>query len=535
MSKLKNNDPISAIQKSAEGAKAARFITAGSETEKKTVNFYLSMHDMEKSVAFAVNEAKRMGLDQKIIDGLERIEKLIDVAYKAFYKRDGSLISKGAEEMGLYEDHLATTLEPNPYFIFGENPFVVDKDILGNKGFQLCKMIKAGLPVPKTFILSSLAVEMIHKIQDIPYMEMLQMLLKYFGNNKIAVRSSGVVSMAGMMDSILNVDPNNTEELKQAILDVVNSWDSQRAKMYRSALRMDNDIQMAIVFQPMVDPVFNPERGLSGIAFSHDLATGEEKVNGEYLQGKLGEDIAQGAVTPQILPADLIEKYGLKGISEKLVNYYKSAVEFEFVVENDRLYIVQSREATLTNRVRVEVAHGLWQKHIIEKADAMAMIRDIGINDLVEYIHNPEIKHFVEAVGLVNGFVAGNAVFAEYDAEKAKKPYKYPILITDKNTPEDFPKIEACAGIIIKEGGYTSHPSVIARQKGIPCVRFDNMFIQEGGEAIGYDVAIIGDYGIKHGQPISILSTATGSYIYIGKADLEQSSNSSLKWVEIKE
>ena len=368
---------------------------------------------------------------------------------------------------------------------------VTDKNLIGNKGANLVEMHKLGIKVPQSLFLTTIACKSIHEQQSVSFMPLLKKIMIMFDTDKIAIRSSGVVSMAGMMDTVLDIDRNDDESVMNAIMSVVNSWDSERAKSFRSVCKIDNEIKVSIVIQGMI----RGDEGCSGIAFSRNPNNGKIELNGEYLNKSLGDKIASGEVTPNKLEDELnnIDSSVFKDIestSKILEKHFKAVQDIEFVNDGKQTYFVQTRNAKLSPLAEIKTLIDFYNEGLITVDEFKARYRTELHKQVVEITahENNERELLFIATPAVNGVFTGKVCFDRTKADENS------ILVVDITTPNDMPYLHKIGGLITNIGGITSHPAVVCRQLKKPCIvgaKKDNTKHLVEGETI----TIVGDTG----------------------------------------
>ncbi len=480
------------------------------------------------------------------------------------------------------------------------------KEIMGGKGANCAEMIRIGLPVPPGFTVTTEAcreyyrsnrelntrleeqiAKALHILEDT--------LQKKFGDNEnpllVSVRSGAVVSMPGMMDTVLNLglndksveglatvsgsrsfaldcyrrfiqmfsdvvlkiehfffeealtslkkktgvkndteltekdleelistyktiievktkksfpqDPN--EQLKLAITAVFDSWENQRAKVYRRLNKIPDHLGTAINVQAMVFGNLGEDSG-TGVAFTRSPSTGENEVYGEFLINAQGEDVVAGTRTP--LP--------IKDMSDKLPSVYKEFMDvcallekhygdmqdIEFTIEKGKLFLLQTRTGKRTARAAVKVAVDMVEAGIISKKEALLRVDPAQIDQLLHSQIDPNANLKVLAKGLPAspGAASGKIIFNADKAEKMAQKGEKVLLVRPETTPDDIHGIIAAQGVLTTRGGMTSHAAVVARGMGIPCV--------SGCEDVQIDTALgkleINGVILKEGDLLSI-------------------------------
>ena len=267
------------------------------------------------------------------------------------------------------------------------------------------------------------------------------------------------------------------EQLKLAIEAVFRSWDNPRANVYRR----DNDIPYswgtAVNVMPRVFGNLNNESG-TGVAFTRDPATGENKLMGEFLINAQGEDVVAGVRTPMPIAQmeqEFPEAYAefLK-VCETLENHYHDMQDMEFTVENKKLYMLQCRNGKRTAPAALKIACDLVDEGHKTPAEAVAMIDPRNLDTLLHpQFDAAALKAATplgKGLGASPGAACGKVVFTADDAEAWAERGEKVVLVRLETSPEDITGMKAAQGILTVRGGMTSHAAVVARGMGTCCV-----------------------------------------------------------------
>ena len=267
------------------------------------------------------------------------------------------------------------------------------------------------------------------------------------------------------------------EQLKLAIEAAFRSWDNPRANVYRR----DNDIPYswgtAVNVMPMVFGNLNNESG-TGVAFTRDPATGENKLMGEFLINAQGEDVVAGVRTPMPIAQmeqEFPEAYAefLK-VCETLENHYHDMQDMEFTVENKKLYMLQCRNGKRTAPAALKIACDLVDEGHKTPAEAVAMIDPRNLDTLLHpQFDAAALKAATplgKGLGASPGAACGKVVFTADDAEAWAERGEKVVLVRLETSPEDITGMKAAQGILTVRGGMTSHAAVVARGMGTCCV-----------------------------------------------------------------
>lgn len=277
------------------------------------------------------------------------------------------------------------------------------------------------------------------------------------------------------------------EQLWRAIAAVFNSWENPRAVKYREIYDIPHTWGTAVNVQSMVFGNMGDDCA-TGVCFTRDPSTGERKFFGEYLINAQGEDVVAGIRTPapindfskndsnrnfktleEAMPKAFAE---LTEVYKKLEGYFKDMQDIEFTIENNRLYILQTRNGKRTAAAAIKIAVDLVGEGILTKKEALLRVNPEDLNQLLHPRLDPKFKKKVIAKGLPASPGAGAGIIA-FTSERAhtlnEEGYKV-ILVRQETSPEDIAGMVASQGILTARGGMTSHAAVVARGMGKPCV-----------------------------------------------------------------
>ena len=513
------------------------------------------------------------------------------------------------------------------------------KSLLGGKGANLAEMTKIGLPVPPGFTITTQACndyyennktikqEIIDQIEE-KLLSLEKDLNKQLGSEEnpllVSVRSGAVISMPGMMDTILNLGLNDKtvialakatnnerfaydsyrrfiqmfsdvamevpkykfenvldnykeennfkfdtdltcehlksiveeykaiykkevgedfpqdpkKQLMLAVEAVFKSWNNPRAIVYRRLNDIDNNLGTAVNIQSMVFGNMGDTSG-TGVAFTRDPATGENKLLGEYLINAQGEDVVAGIRTPQ--PIDTLKEV-MPEIYKQFIDtvktlehHYKDMQDVEFTIENGRLFFLQTRNGKRTAASAINVAVDLVEEGLITKEEAIMRIEPKQLDQLLH--PKFEDKALKEATVLTKGLPAspgagsGKIYFSAEDALEASKTGEKVILVRQETSPEDIEGMVCSEGILTARVGMTSHAAVVARGMGKCCVAgCGEIKVDEAAKEVRKD-----DLVLKEGDFIS-LDGSTG-IVYLGdvaksKAAMTGNFEKLMNWVD---
>ena len=500
--------------------------------------------------------------------------------------------------------------------------------LLGGKGANLAEMSKLGIQVPPGFTITTEACNYFSKNKKLPdglkeeiinYVSNLESLSqKSFGNSEspllLSVRSGGMISMPGMMDSILNIGLNddnvqnlakafnderfaldsyrrliqmysnvvlgvemdrfeaviankkrmdnvtsdadfnveqlewiinaykNTverftnspfpqdphEQLLGAIEAVFSSWQNKRAITYRKINNIPDSLGTGATIQTMVFGNLNDKSG-TGVAFTRNPSNGSKELYGEYLINAQGEDVVAGIRTPHpIKNDDSVEQESLeskfpnaykeiKEIASKLESHFKEVQDLEFTIENEKVYLLQTRKAKRTAQASIKIAIDLHNEGITTKEESLIMVDANNITNVLhpQFVQSQEKALFTKALNASPGAAVGEIVFDADKAEKEANRGRDVILVRDETSPEDIHGMHSSVGILTTKGGMTSHAAVVARGMGKPCVvGAEGLTIDVENKTIGN-----GERVLTEGDIISIDGSL--GEVYIGELETE--------------
>ena len=318
------------------------------------------------------------------------------------------------------------------------------------------------------------------------------------------------------------------EQLWGAIAAVFDSWDSDRAKVYRRLNDIPGDWGTAVNVQAMVFGNMG-ETSATGVAFTRDPATGERAYYGEYLINAQGEDVVAGIRTPQYLTKAAREAAGAKPLSmeeampaayaelaevfDLLERHYRDMQDIEFTVERGKLFMLQTRAGKRTAKAALKMAVDMVHEGLIDEATAVRRIDPMALDQLLHPTLDPNAPRDILGKGLPAspGAASGAIVLDADHAEKRAERGDAVILVRVETSPEDIHGMHAAKGILTARGGMTSHAAVVARGMGRPCV--------SGASVLSIDMPTrtlrIGNRELKEGDVITLDGT-TGE-IMIGE------------------
>ena len=266
-------------------------------------------------------------------------------------------------------------------------------------------------------------------------------------------------------------------QLIEAVKAVFRSWDNPRANVYRR----DNDIPYswgtAVNVQMMAFGNMGPTSG-SGVAFTRDPATGENKFYAEVLMNAQGEDVVSGVRTPmkiEEIKKTLPEIYDeLIDIANKLEDHYRDMQDMEFTIEDGKLYMLQCRNGKRTAKAALKIAHDMVNEGMIDKRQAVLSVEPRNLDTLLHGSFSKDTVKKATQVGkglpAAPGAACGKIVFTAEEAKKQAQNGEKVVLVRRETSPEDIEGMKAAQGILTARGGMTSHAAVVARGMGACCV-----------------------------------------------------------------
>ena len=319
---------------------------------------------------------------------------------------------------------------------------------------------------------------------------------------------------------------NPTDQLRLATEAVFKSWNGKRAKDYRRAENIPDNLGTAVNIVTMVFGNMGWDSG-TGVAFTRNPSTGERKVYGDYLLNAQGEDVVAGIRNTDPI-ANMVEHlpeayHQFMDICATLEKHYHDMQDMEFTIERGKLWMLQTRNGKRTARAAVSIAVDMVNEGLISKEEAINRVTPKQVDALLHPQFNDEGKKaamkagrfFASGVNASPGAAVGQIYFdADTTERMAKEEGQATIMVRPFTKPDDVHGMLAAQGILTSEGGATSHAAVVARQFGVPCV--------VGASAVRIDletrVMKAGDVTVKEGEWISV-DGATGE-VFIGKLDL---------------
>ncbi|WP_330340084.1 pyruvate, phosphate dikinase [Streptomyces sp. NBC_00557] len=307
------------------------------------------------------------------------------------------------------------------------------------------------------------------------------------------------------------------EQMDLAIKAVFDSWNGERAKLYRRQERIPHDLGTAVNVCSMVFGNLGPDSG-TGVAFTRDPASGHQGVYGDYLQNAQGEDVVAGI--RNTVPLAELEKIDKKSydqlmqIMETLENHYKDLCDIEFTIERGQLWMLQTRVGKRTAGAAFRIATQLVDQGLIDETEALQRVTGAQLAQLMfpRFDEDAKVEQVARGIAASPGAAVGKAVFDSYTAVKWSRSGEKVILVRRETNPDDLDGMIAAEGILTSRGGKTSHAAVVARGMGKTCVC--------GAEELEVDtkrrrMTVPGGRVVEEGDVISI-DGSTGK-VYLGE------------------
>ncbi|MFC8062603.1 pyruvate, phosphate dikinase [Streptomyces sp. NPDC057293] len=307
------------------------------------------------------------------------------------------------------------------------------------------------------------------------------------------------------------------EQMDLAIKAVFDSWNGERAKLYRRQERIPHDLGTAVNVCSMVFGNLGPDSG-TGVAFTRDPASGHQGVYGDYLQNAQGEDVVAGIRnTVALAELESIDKKSydeLMRIMETLENHYLDLCDIEFTIERGQLWMLQTRVGKRTAGAAFRIATQLVDQGLIDEAEALQRVNGAQLAQLMfpRFDEDAKVEKVGRGIAASPGAAVGKAVFDSYTAVKWSRSGEKVILVRRETNPDDLDGMIAAEGILTSRGGKTSHAAVVARGMGKTCVC--------GAEELEVDtkrrrMTVPGGHVVEEGDVISI--DGSSGKVYLGE------------------
>ena len=321
---------------------------------------------------------------------------------------------------------------------------------------------------------------------------------------------------------------NPQDQLVGAVEAVFASWLNDRAVTYRKFNNIPDTWGTGATIQTMVFGNLNEKSG-TGVAFTRNPSDGVKELYGEYLMNAQGEDVVAGIRTPLPLNKEALtggDSLEIKqpkvyeeiiNIASKLENHFKEVQDIEFTIENEKIFLLQTRKAKRTAQASVKIVIDMVEEGVVTKKEGLLMVDANNINNLLhpQFVESQEKKFFNKALNASPGAAVGEIVFDADKAEEEATKGRDVILVRDETSPEDIHGMHSSVGILTTKGGMTSHAAVVARGMGKPCVvGAENLFIDLEEKTISN-----GTITLEEGDLISLDGTL--GEVYIGELESE--------------
>ena len=322
------------------------------------------------------------------------------------------------------------------------------------------------------------------------------------------------------------------EQLVEAVTAVFRSWNNPRAITYRRLNDIPSSWGTAVNVQEMVFGNMGEDCG-TGVAFSRNPATGENKIFGEYLMNAQGEDVVAGIRTPE--PIEKLKETDMEAYQDfvmyatMLEKHYKDMQDMEFTIENGKLYFLQTRNGKRTATAALQIAVDLVNEGMITEKEAVLRVEPNQLDQLLHPNFDEEklkaAKPIAQGLAASPGAATGKVVFtAEEALNKFNEGEKDLILVRLETSPEDIDGMHVCHGILTVRGGMTSHAAVVARGMGTCCVsgcseisvdEDKKIFTLPNGDSFkeGDWISLDGSTGRVYGEKIdTVTATVSGNF-----------------------
>ncbi|MFC3571994.1 pyruvate, phosphate dikinase [Streptomyces yaanensis] len=300
------------------------------------------------------------------------------------------------------------------------------------------------------------------------------------------------------------------EQLRRAVRAVFDSWNGERARVYRRRERIPEDLGTAVNVQAMVFGNLGPDSG-TGVAFTRDPATGARGVYGDYLPDAQGEDVVSGV--RDAVPLDQLKVLDPRAYVElgdhlrTLECHYRDLCDVEFTIERGRLWILQTRVGKRTAEAAFRIAHDLRAEETITADEALARVDGTELARLMfpRFDTTPADMPLAHGVAASPGAAVGVAVFDSAEARRRAAEGQYTVLVRRETTPDDLPGMIAAQAVLTSRGGKTSHAAVVARGMGKVCVcGAESLTVDPVARRFTTDTGVV----VREGDTVSVDGTA---------------------------
>ncbi|HUQ61508.1 PEP/pyruvate-binding domain-containing protein [Lentzea sp.] len=374
-------------------------------------------------------------------------------------------------------------------------------EVIGGKAHGLALLHRLGLPVPAGHVITTDACRAFLRDNRLP--SGLRDELRALPPSVVSVRSGAAVSMPGMMNTILNLALSSPEELEAAVESVFSSWNTPRARTYRTLHDISHDLGTAVIVQDMVFGDRDARSG-SGVAFSRNPDTGENAPFGEVLFGHQGDAVVSGRSLTRPL-SDLATRepevwQDLSDALARIEQHHRDACYVEFTFESGALWLLQVRPGGFTGAAAVRLATDLVDEGLINRAEAL---RRVSPHDL-HHARTPRIADaevVARGLGVCPGVATGRVALTADSAVRMAVDGPV-VLVRPETSPEDIRGLAAATGVVTARGGPASHAAVVARSMGKPAV------VGVADLVVGAGTATFGELELSTGTVVTIDGTS---------------------------
>ncbi|MFI1699954.1 pyruvate, phosphate dikinase [Streptomyces bobili] len=325
------------------------------------------------------------------------------------------------------------------------------------------------------------------------------------------------------------------EQLRRAVLAVFQSWNGERARLYRRREHIPDDLGTAVNVQRMVFGNLGPDSG-SGVAFTRDPATGRPGLYGDYLANAQGEDVVAGI--RNTVPLDELGRLNpdafarLRAHMETLERHYRDLCDIEFTVERGTLWMLQTRVGKRTAEAAFAIAAALADEGLITADDGLARVNGESLARLMfpRFDVSASGDPLAHGIPASPGAAVGAAVFDSAEAVRRAAAGEKVVLVRQETTPDDLPGMIAAQAVLTSRGGKTSHAAVVARGMGKVCVcGAEELSVDLGGRRFttpdgtvveeGTVLSVDGTAGAVYAGPVALVDSAVMRFLEDGRAD----------------
>ncbi|MFF7534797.1 pyruvate, phosphate dikinase [Streptomyces bobili] len=325
------------------------------------------------------------------------------------------------------------------------------------------------------------------------------------------------------------------EQLRRAVLAVFQSWNGERARLYRRREHIPDGLGTAVNVQRMVFGNLGPDSG-SGVAFTRDPATGRPGLYGDYLANAQGEDVVAGI--RNTVPLDELGRLNpdafarLRAHMETLERHYRDLCDIEFTVERGTLWMLQTRVGKRTAEAAFAIAAALADEGLITPDDGLARVNGESLARLMfpRFDVSASGDPLAHGIPASPGAAVGAAVFDSAEAVRRAAAGEKVVLVRQETTPDDLPGMIAAQAVLTSRGGKTSHAAVVARGMGKVCVcGAEELSVDLGGRRFttpdgtvveeGTVLSVDGTAGAVYAGPVALIDSAVMRFLEDGRAD----------------